>query len=329
MESAIIPIRIDARLWLLAACLAVQPLANCAELQPPLEYRHLYTYGSRNGLHPPKVLNRRPAATAMGQGDFPWGIGVPEAVATDRAGRVWITDSGTNSVHVFDTATGGYKEIRRAGDAQLQQPAGIVADSAGRIYLSDSATGGVFVFDENGEFDHSLVPKRFGRVLENPVSLALSENGATIFVVDAGRSMVVALNREGEEVGTFRLPPRLTQPTCISVINNLVYVLGSFRHIVEGFTPSGRPEGELKWEGIRATGAFSFDVKSRRYFVADMRLMLVQVFAEDGVSLGSFGQRGEGVDQMQRVDSIHVDARGRVYLTDSLHGKVLVFSGAN
>lgn len=325
MANVITPKRIKRRLMLPALSLVAVVAGIGAEIVPQQQYRHIRTYGSRDGIHTPKILNRRAATTAMGTGDFPWGIGTPAGVATDLRGGVWITDSGTASVHVFD-AGGGYREIRKAGDDVLRQPSGIVADAAGRMYIADAETGNIFVFDEKGDFDHPLIPRKAGRLLETPVNLTLANNGATIFVVDSGQPRVVALNREGEVLERFSLPPQLTQPTSISVVNNQLYILGNFRHIVGEFSPSGKFRSEFQWDGIRATGAFAFDARRHQYFVVDARLMLVQVFAEDGTSLGSFGQRGESVDQMQRVDTIHVDTHGQVYLVDTLHGKVLVFS---
>ncbi|MDE3198488.1 MAG: hypothetical protein KGN84_19220, partial [Acidobacteriota bacterium] len=139
--------------------------AAVAGTAPSLEYRHVATYGSREGIHTPEALNRRPAKTAFGEGDFPWGIGVPNGVCTDLKGRLWITDSGVSAIHIFDRANNGYRQIRRAGDLTLRQPSGIVSDAAGRVYVTDAATGEVFVFDPDGVFDRSLIPRRAGRLL--------------------------------------------------------------------------------------------------------------------------------------------------------------------
>jgi hypothetical protein len=54
--------------------------------------------------------------------------------------------------------------------------------------------------------------------------------------------------------------------------------------------------------------------------------MIVAIYNQEGQNLGALGQLGEGVDQMQRVDSLYVDPQGLLYLVDSHHGKVLVFS---
>jgi len=41
--------------------------------------------------------------------------------------------------------------------------------------------------------------------------------------------------------------------------------------------------------------------------------------------VGVFGQLGEGVDQVERVDSLYAGRNGLIYLVDSHDGKVLVF----
>ena len=66
-----------------------------------VEFRHLYTFGSKQGIHPRTVLNRRPATAALGRPDNPYGLVFPVGVAADLHGRVWITDSGTASVHAI------------------------------------------------------------------------------------------------------------------------------------------------------------------------------------------------------------------------------------
>ena len=140
----------------IAGALMIAATLASGQAPPCIELKHLYTFGSRQGIHPLTILNRRPATVALGKGENPYGLAFPIAVATDLRRRVWITDRGTASVHVFDMAARSYREIRRAGDATLLQPSGIAVDSAGRIFVCDSGGGRVFAFDETGEFDHFL-----------------------------------------------------------------------------------------------------------------------------------------------------------------------------
>jgi sugar lactone lactonase YvrE len=311
---------------IIAAALSSAPAPAQAQAPPPVEFRHLYTFGSKEGIHPPTVLNRKPATAVFGKAENPYGLVFPVTVATDLRGRVWITDSGTASVHVFDVPTGAYHEIRRVGDAPLRQPSGLAADGQGRIFLTDSGTGAVFMFDEKGEFQHALL-KPGEHFLEGPTAIALSEDGKTIYVADPPKNVVVELNREGEVNGTINLPPELGEPSAICVIHNQVYVLGSRQHKVGIFSPDGTQRGESRWDGIQSPSAFTYDAGRQRFVVANPRWMIVEIFNEEGQNLGAFGQLGEGVDQMQRVDSLYVDPQGLLYLVDSHHGKVLVFGG--
>ncbi len=307
--------------------LAVVAALAFGQFPEEVKLSYLYTFGSKPGIHPPRLLNRRPATVAFGEGEHPYGLGFPVAVTTDLRRRVWITDSGTASVHVFDRATGAYEEIRRTPDAQFQQPSGIVTDAQGRIYVTDSGNGGVYVFDQQGVYEHTLAKPGRG-LLKSPTAIAVSENGRTVYVADPPLNVVVALNREGEVSGTINLPPELDEPSAISVLGNQIYILGNRQHKVGIFSPNGHPRGELRWDGIEFPSAFAYDPERRRFLVANPQWMTVEVFSEAGQGLGAFGRWGGGVDQMQRVDSLHVDPQGRVYVVDSRRGKVLVFGAS-
>jgi len=289
-----------------------------------LQFEHLYTFGSKFGIHPPKILNRKLLRAALGNGDFPYGLAHPSGVTTDLRHNVWIADPVAASVHVFGPKNGAYHEIRKVGNVPLQQPYGLVTDAAGRVYLTDSVSGGIFVFDENGEYDRALF-KRGEHPLENPTGITLSEDGRTIYVLDPPRNAVVALDREGGVNQTITLPEEKMEPCAISVINNQIYVLGSRQHRVQILSPAGHPRGELQWEGVSIPTAFTYDATQRQFFVGNPKFMAVQAFNEEGVNLGSFGQLGEKVDQMERIDSLYSDPQGLVYVVDSRLGKVIVF----
>jgi DNA-binding beta-propeller fold protein YncE len=248
------------------------------------------------------------------------------AVTTDLRRRVWIADSGTASVHVFDPVSGTYREIKRAGERPLVQPSGIASDAQGRVFVADAATGAVFMFDENGD-DHAVVKPGAGVVVA-PGAIAISEDGRTVYVADPPRNVIVELNREGEVNGAISLPPELSDPAAICVVHNQIYALGAREHRIGAFTPAGRQLGDLRWDDIALPAAFTFDAVRGRFLAANPRWMIVQIFEEEGRNLGAFGQAGDGVDQMQRVDALYVDRDGQVYVVDSRHGKVLVFAEA-
>jgi DNA-binding beta-propeller fold protein YncE len=310
----------------LLGALLIAAMLNAGAPPHQVEFRHLYTYGTKEGIHPPILLNRKGVRAALGNGDHPYGLVFPVGVTTDLHRRVWIADGVTASVHVFDPVSGAYREIKRAAEAPIRQPSGIASDTQGRVYVADAAAGCIYVFDETGEFDHALMKRE--RVMESPGALAISEDSKSIYVADPPRNVVVELNREGEVNSTIQLPAELHDPTAVSVVHNQIYVLGGQHHRVGIFTPAGRQRGEVRWEGIAFPLAFAYDSARSRFMVVNPRWMIVEVFEEDGTGLGAFGQLGDGVDQMQRVDAMHVDSRGLVYVVDSHHGKVLVFGDA-
>ena len=289
------------------------------------EFRYLYTLGSKDGIHPPRLGNRKSTTAVVGNGEHPYGLVYPVAVATDARNRVWITDSGTASVHVFDRITGAYKEFRKTADGAFVQPSGIARDGQGRIYIVDSSLGSVFVFDEEGEYDRML-GHRNERLLEAPTWIALSEDGKTVYVVDPPRKRIVELNREGEEDSFIPLPDDLGVPMALSVVENQIYVLGDHDHKVYIFSPGGKLRGEIKWDGIQYPAAFAWDRTHERFAVANPRWMVVTLFNHEGTDLGSFCRAGDAADQVRRIDSLFVDPSGVIYVVASHDGKVLVFS---
>ena len=292
-----------------------------------VQFRHECTYGSKDGIHPPRVSNKRWAVAATGKGDFPYGLGFPVAVATDLHGRVWITDSAIASVHVFDRETGACREIRRCGDYTLVRPDGIATDRQGRMYIVDSELANVFVF-EDGEYTRALI-KRGQHTLTAPTMIAFSENERTIYVADPPRNLIVALDREGEVDGTIPLTEATRDPIAIHVINNQIYVLGGRQHRVEIFSPAGQRRRELRGNGVAIPTAFTYDESKRRFLVANPRMMIVEVFGTDGRNIGAFGQLGDHFDQQQRIEALHVDRQGVVYIVDSHQGKVVSFREPN
>lgn len=290
---------------------------------PSVEFRHLCTFGSKEGIHPPKILDRKASTAALGKSANPFGLVFPVAVAADRDRRVWIADTGTASVHVFDIG-GDYREIRRVGEATLRQPSGLAADRQGRIFLTDAGSGAVYAFDEKGDFAYTVVKPGSG-TLQGPSAVALSEDEKTIYVADAPRNVVVALNREGEVKESIALPPELVAPASLAIAANQIYVIGGIQHKAASFTPAGKPRGEVRWDGVAAPTALAYDAARHRFLIGNPRWMTVEIFNEAGRNLGAFGQAGDGVDQALAIDALHVDSHGLLYVIDSHHGKVLVF----
>jgi hypothetical protein len=309
---------------LVALGLGIFPTYARSQDTESVDVRYICTFGSKYGIHPPRLTNKKAVVAATGHSDYPYGLGFPVGVTSDARGRVWITDNATKSVHVFDRDKGTYREIKRVGGVPLAQPAGIAADRLGRMFVVDTALANVFAFDENGEFDRPLL-KPGAAVLQAPNAVALSEDQHTLYIVDPPQNAIVALNREGDVNAVIPLTEEAREPVSISVVQNQLYVLGLKYHRVAIVSPAGKPRGEIRWEGIPIPPAFTYDPWSQRFLVANPRLTVTEVFSGTGQPIGAFGQDGDGVDQNRRTSALQVDSQGFIYVVDSHNGKVLVF----
>ena len=300
-------------------------VAQDSEAASVVQYQHVETFGSKLGIQPPKLLNRRFAKLAVGESEIRYGIAAPMGVIVDTRNRVWIADAGAASIHIFDPAKNGYQQIHRAGDVQLERPAGIDIDRQGRIYVTDSIAGNLLAFDKNGDYTRNLTHRKSERVLRAPTAIALSENARTIYVLDPPQHAVVAFNQEGETIATFGNPGELIEPANIAVVGDDVWVLDTGLHRVQVFTASGRLRRSLAIDGVAYPSGLAYDALRHHYFVGNPSLGTIQAFDEQGRNVGVFGGLGDAVDQVRKIDALYVDANGRVFVVDFRDGKVTVF----
>ncbi|MGC1474770.1 MAG: SMP-30/gluconolactonase/LRE family protein, partial [Terriglobales bacterium] len=98
----------------------------------------------------------------------PGTFSLPECVAVDSDGNVYVTDTFNNRVEMFD-ADGGFIDMfgkNGDGPADLERPKGIAIDGDGHIWVVDDAQDKVKVFDRQGRLliyigGHGYYPGQF------------------------------------------------------------------------------------------------------------------------------------------------------------------------
>lgn len=77
---------------------------------------------------------------------------LPEAVAVDSDGNVYVTDTFNNRLEIFDADGNFISMFGQNGDgpADFQRPKGIAVDGDGHIWVVDAAQNRVKVFDKEG-----------------------------------------------------------------------------------------------------------------------------------------------------------------------------------
>jgi len=215
----------------------------------------------------------------------------PYAVAA-RGGRVYVGDTVTRMVVLFDLAQGRYRQFGLDDPGGLRMPFGIETDSQGRVYVVDGTLKRVFVYDADGKYLRTLGAELlWGR----PAGIAIDESRRRLYVVDTGgvdseKHFVRALDldsgralfdigRRGDGPGEFNLP----------------------RDAVVGRA------GEI--------------------YVVDGGNFRVQVFDSDGKYVKTFGAVGRQSGQFSRPKEISIDAQGNVYVVDTAFGNFQIFDG--
>ncbi len=213
---------------------------------------------------------------------------MPQCVAVDAQDNIYVTDSETGKVFVFDT-NGKYKRALgslKGGEGYFKRPTGIAVDSAaGHVYVTDTLRNKIYMMDMQGSVLQVIGKPGTGDGEFNyPTELRL--NGTELAVVDAMNFRVQMLDRSG----TFE------------------YAVGK---IGDGAGWMFRPKG------------IGFDSEGHLY-VVDGQWGIVQVFDKEGRLLYYFGGRGTGLGQFQLPAGLQID-HDRIYVVDSFNRRVEVF----
>jgi DNA-binding beta-propeller fold protein YncE len=213
----------------------------------------------------------------------------PQCVTVDAADNIYVTDSQSGKIFVFDSS-GKYKRAigsLKGGEGYFKRPTGIAVDSvAQRIYVTDTLREKIFILDMQGQVLKTVGQPGTGKDdLHYPTELRL--NGKDLLVVDAMNFRVKFLNREGDFEGAIGEAGDST---------------GQF------FRPKGI--------AVDSEGHF---------YVAEGTWGLVQIFDREGRLLYSFGKNGTGLGEFQLPSGLFIDHNDRVYVVDSYNRRVQVF----
>ncbi len=264
----------------------------------------------------------------------PFGISVHE-------GRVYVGDTASRRIHVFDFPEERYFTIGTEKPGLLGKPLGMDHDHEGNLYVVDGTFKVVQSYDRDGNHLLELgVPELFSK----PSGLAVDPEGDKVYVVDTGgvssekHNMVVLDAKTGDHLYTFsergKEDGELNLARDAVVTPQGIYVVdgGNFR--VQQFSERGEFRGRFGTVGIRG-GQFArpkgIDVDGEgRLYVSDAAFGNFQIFDREGrllLAVGSRSQRG-GPAKFMLPAGIAVDEDGRIYMVDQYFRKVDVFRPA-
>jgi len=213
----------------------------------------------------------------------------PQCVALDAQDNIYVTDSESGKILVFDPSGKFRRTIGslKGGEGFFKRPTGIAVDSAAqRIYITDTLRDKIFILDMDGSVLQTIGQRGTGQVEFNlPTELLVRDQN--LFVVDAMNFRVQFLNRSG----AFQ-----------TSVGNLGDSTGTM------FRPKGI--------GIDSEG---------HLYVVDGLWGVVQVFDQEGRLLYYFGSRGTKSGEFQLPAGLFIDREDRVFVVDSYNRRVQVF----
>lgn len=266
----------------------------------------------------------------------------------DRPTGIAVSPSGDR---IYVTETGG-AQVTRAYDAggnlvaTLEPPAVTGTDHVpvylaidpltSEVFVSDRPRGTIYVYDRDGRFQRELrAPAEVAGW--QPLGLAFDAAG-TLYVTDlAGEAQqVLVLDRSGELVRSFGAADRLAFPNGIAIdAAGNAYVTDSNHGRLLVYDPAGNLAAQVgRGAGIGNLGlprGVAIDGRGQVY-VVDTTGQAVFVYAtlqagsERLEYLGSFGRQGIEDGAFEFPTGGATDARGRVYVADSVNDRVQVWS---
>jgi uncharacterized protein (TIGR03663 family) len=170
-------------------------------------------------------------STAPGSGKSTIFFG-PRAIAIDKQGHLYVTDTGNKRVQVFDREGNFIAQFGKAGsgNGEFNEPVGIAIDQSGNIYVADTWNERIQVFDPNFKFLRAWSVTAWQQMDKNDLQSVdhkpfLAINGNTLYVSSPKTQQVLAYTLEGAAVDLPSVSFSADSlPTGLAIYNNTLYV---------------------------------------------------------------------------------------------------------
>jgi len=218
-------------------------------------------------------------------------LALPVGVALDGEENVYVSDTGTRTVRVYDKSG---RFLRGIGKESLVRPTGVAIDAGRqRLYVVDTGQNG-------------------------------TPEAHRVKVFDLEGHLLQQIGQRGDGDGEFNFP------TFASVdMQGRLYVVDSVNNRIQVFDPDGKFLWKFGQSGDRI-GDFARPkgVAVDRFgniYVVDSRWSNIQIFNQHGQLLMIFGGVGNHPGLLLNPTAIAIDGQNRIYVSDTLGKRVSVY----
>lgn len=254
----------------------------------------------------------------------------PARIATDNAGKIYVTDPYNGLVYIYTNSGGLSKTIRT-----VNYPIGIAVDSAGKIYVSDSKGNFVGAYSDSGDLLY-----KFGsgnQEFRFPNDIAIYEKEATrwAFVSDSKGNEIRKYSLDGTFLGSFG-SDLLKFPTGITVDETAgeLYVLDHNNVAVRIYDLNGTLKRSITAGGGMFGGGkllrpLGIAVDSEYIYIVDAYHSVVAIYSKGGMYLKYFGAYGNEQGQFKIPSDVALDKDGKMFVTNTDNQRIEVLGSGN
>jgi len=268
----------------------------------------------------------------------PWNFLLPESVALDSSGNVYVTEPYNNRIQKFTSSGQFVTKLGSlgSGNGQLNFPEGIALDSSGNIYIADTDNHRIQKFTSSGQFVTTWGSLGTGNgQFISPSGIALDGNG-NVYVTEAQNHRIQKFTSSGQFVmkwgGSGSGNGKFNQPRGITLDSSgNVYVVDSQNHRIQKFTSSG--QFITKWGSLGSDdGQFNTPRgialdKTGNVYVADRYNHRIQKFTSNGQFVTKWGSGASDEDgQFYAPRGIAFDSSGNFYVADTANHRIQKFT---
>ncbi len=225
---------------------------------------------------------------AGGPGGEPGRFSAPGGLAVDRAGRLYVADTGNDRIQRFSSSGNLLGTIGEpgTGPGQLDAPSGVAITPGDHLYVADTGNRRIQEYDDRGVFVREWSGPPEG--LTEPVDVAT--DGDRLFVLDAGAGRIVRLDPDGTVTSWGSVGAgdgQLTRPTGIAFAMGSLVVADGGNARVAVFRDDGTWERSWpvpEWQGIEKPGDVAADTDA--VWASSPATNAILVYRRDGSPIG-------------------------------------------
>ena len=286
---------------------------------------------------------------------LPPGLSAPRAIAAGPNEDIYVADSRNHRILHIDAEGTLLQEWGTFADnanldapvGTFNEPWGVAVGPDGSVYVTDTWNHRVQKFTAEGEpvttwgqygqpFPEDPASKSY---FWGPRGIAVDSQGH-VFIADTGNKRIAVFDEEGNfltEFGTAGLDPgQFDEPVGVAAAEDgTVYVTDTWNQRVQSFTPNedGSQYFPLQQWDVNAWFGQSLENKpfiavgpDKHVFITDPEGYRVIEFTENGEFVRTWGDFGNGPDQIGLAAGVAVDPEGFVWVTDAGNNRILRYT---